>query len=482
MAQKQVMDMRSNTTGISTAESNEQQRKWDKGMWEKKGRDSLANYDPTRRHLNFEIAKGGIVQKIDSSKTIMQKMAESLSARGIKDPNARENVRRQNRTIAQFILSGSHDRMVELAFGRQPLDLKKGADNSSLVREKDIENWAKDVYSFMARKFGEDNIISFYVHLDERSPHCHCTVVPVDQNNRISWKNVFGDGRQEESENMTRLHDELEMEVSRKWGLDRGGNMAEVKAKHRSTEEYKRDLVNEVDSLQHTVSGLKQQIHRSEIKLKGISTKIENLLSRKEEIEKEIENLARQFGEDGVDNSEIVLRIRNLRKEKEDIDATLQKRYRQLEDAKSAITSAKSELADLETKKQELRDVVSDKLGQKAAIVESGVVSAYNRMMVDSFLSASQQLPPESISAFDGSGLMSLAENMDDIINCAMMLAVEYVDDATTYAESCGGGGGGNMTGWRRDDDDDDERWWLKCVTKAAAMMKPTARSVGRRR
>ena len=54
---KQVMDMRSNTDGISNAESNEQQRKWTNNLWDKKAKDSLANYDPSRAHLNFEVTK-----------------------------------------------------------------------------------------------------------------------------------------------------------------------------------------------------------------------------------------------------------------------------------------------------------------------------------------------------------------------------------------------------------------------------------------
>ena len=56
--------------------------------------------------------------------------------------------------------------MNELAFGNQTLSLDKGADNSHLTRNNDIEEWAKDVYAFVAHRFGEENIVSFYVHLD----------------------------------------------------------------------------------------------------------------------------------------------------------------------------------------------------------------------------------------------------------------------------------------------------------------------------
>ena len=479
MAQKQVMDLRSNTEGISPEESYEQQRNWSEQRWQKKASDSLSNYDPTRAHLNFEITKGGIVQPIDTSKTIMQKLAENLTRRGIKDPNKRENVKRRQRTLAQIILSGSHDRMVELAFGTQHLDLSKGADNSGLTREKDIENWAKDVYNFMAKRFGEDNIVSFYVHLDEKSPHVHCTIVPVNEQNRISWKGVFGDGREAESANMTKLHDELEAEVNIRWGLDRGSNMAETKAKHRSTEEYKRDLVREVNGLENTVKGLKEQIRRAEIKLKGISTMISNLQERKEAIEEEIELLAKKFGEDGVDAAQIAERMRQLRIEKDKINETLLKRYQQLDDANKSISDAKAKLEELENKKANVRSSISDKLGEKAAYIESGILAMHSKMVTDSFKPVLPTLPAECQNILDKSGFFDLTDNVQDVLNCAMMLAINYVNEATTYAQSCGGGGG-NMSGWGRDKDDDDERWWMRCVQQASSMVKNPGRKHSR--
>lgn len=62
--------MRSTTSGVSSQESDEQQRNWTKQHWKKKAKDSLSNYDPTRAKLNFEVIKGGIIQPIDTSKTI----------------------------------------------------------------------------------------------------------------------------------------------------------------------------------------------------------------------------------------------------------------------------------------------------------------------------------------------------------------------------------------------------------------------------
>ena len=127
---KQVMDMRSTTSGMSAQESDKQQRNRTKQHWEKKAKDSLSNYDPTCAKLNFEVIKGGIVQPIDTSKTIAEKIAENLAARGIKDPNARPNAVMKRRTVAQIIFGGNRERIHELAFGNQTVDLTKGADNS----------------------------------------------------------------------------------------------------------------------------------------------------------------------------------------------------------------------------------------------------------------------------------------------------------------------------------------------------------------
>ena len=77
MNKKQVMDIRPNSDGISQAESNEQQRNWSEDFLRKKSNDPMANYDPTRTYLNFEVARSGIVQPIDKSKSIMQMMADN---------------------------------------------------------------------------------------------------------------------------------------------------------------------------------------------------------------------------------------------------------------------------------------------------------------------------------------------------------------------------------------------------------------------
>lgn len=480
---KQVMDVRPNKDGISKQESNEQQRNWSENLWDRKSKDSLANYDPTRAQLNFEVTKGGKVQPIDKSKSIDERMIDILNSRGIKNPNARAKARRKQRILAQMIFGGSRERMLELAFGKQVVNLNKGADNSKLTRNKDIETWAADVYGFVARKFGEENIVSFYVHLDETNPHCHCTVLPIDEmNHRISWTSVFGKNPMEEKATFTRLHNELYEEVNSHWGLERGSNKAETGARHRSTEEYKRDLINQVQELECTRERLQRQIRRAEIKLKGLSTMIANLQTRKEKINEEIELIAQQLGEDGQDKEQLANRMEELRKQMEDIDQKMADKQRMLDEAESELSNAITEFEKLKQAHSKMSKFIGDDIDRRAEIVHSNINATYYKMMASSMEPLLPTLNAEQHEILDKSGFFDLRNNSQHIINCALLLAINYISQATTYAESCGGGGSGNMSGWGRDKEDDDERWWMRCILQAAAMVRPAGRKIKRSR
>ena len=82
---KQVMDIRPGK-GMTTGQSDEHQRNWTERGWEWASKHG--NYDRTRERLNFEVIKGGKVVPVDKSKSIPDRMVETLRERSIKDPNA----------------------------------------------------------------------------------------------------------------------------------------------------------------------------------------------------------------------------------------------------------------------------------------------------------------------------------------------------------------------------------------------------------
>ena len=484
MNRKQVMDIRPNSEGISQAESNEQQRNWKEDFLRRKSNDPLANYDPTRAHLNFEVARGGIIQPIDKSKSIMQKMADNLAARGIKDPNARENVRRRQNTLAQVIFGGSRERMNELAFGNQTLNLDKGADNSKLTRSQDIEEWAKDVYAFVARHFGEENIVSFYVHLDETNVHAHCTLIPMDQEkNRISWRSVFGQNKYEMGKVFSMLHDDFSEEVGKKWGMERGSNKAETGARHRSTYEYKRELINDVNMLEDKKDCLIAEIRKEEKKLKSLTTMIANLRNRRTQIQEEIDEIAHGLGEEGANNIVLMAKIKMLRQQLEDIDIKIAERTKMLEQTNANLQEARTQLNEMKREHKINMEVLGDDIDRKARIINAHIRESYFSMLISNLEQVEPTFNETQKEILQKNGYYDLLINPAQIINCAQFLAINYVKQATTVAESCGGGGC-DLSNWGHKKDEDDYLWWQRCIATATRMVKPSSqkkvRGVGR--
>ncbi|MBQ7471056.1 MAG: plasmid recombination protein, partial [Prevotella sp.] len=306
---KQVMDIKT-SKGIAQS-SNEQLRRWTENGWEQAAKEG--NYDRSREHLNFEIARGGIVQTIDKEHTLSQRMAEILAARGIADPNKGLDPPKY-RTVVNIIFGGSRDRMRELAFGQQEVNFEKGADNAAIRRMPEIEQWAKDIYDFACGKWGEENIVSFIVHLDEQNPHIHCSLLPLDQHNKFAFKKLFsGKDKLEFKQRTLALHDEL-AKVNEKWGLGRGESVAETKARHRSTEEYRRWLTSECSTLEEDIENhrkfladLQKEIAIAERKAKSFTTMIANLTAEKENIEHQLTTL-RGWLDSGEEDSEVLAR------------------------------------------------------------------------------------------------------------------------------------------------------------------------------
>ena len=271
---------------------------------------------------------------------------------------------------------------------------------------------------------------------------------------------------------MTKLHSELQEAVSEKWGLERGSNMEETRARHRSTEEYKRELVSEVCNLQSTREDLLKQIHRAEIKLKGISTMIANLQARKDDIQTQIDRIAKQFGQSGVDNDELANKIALLRKEMEGIDEKLAVRYKMLDDANDTINEAKARLAEMSEEHREMLKSLGEDNDLKATAIQKNILWTYNKMLTNSIEPLIPSLSDRQQEILDESGFNDLTTNTDNVINCAMLLVLGYIREATTYAQSCGGGSSPG-TGWGRDKDEDDEHWWRRCIAQSAAMIRP---------
>lgn len=484
---RQVLDFHA-SAGITSNQSNEHQRRWSERSWNVaiKG----GNYDRTRERLNFEIAKGGVVQPIDKTKSIPQRIKETLDARGIVDPNEelkRKGKEPNRRTVVNIIFGGSREQMHRLAFGNQEVDLTHGADNSHITRCSDIEEWAKDVYKFACDKWGEDNIAGFYVHLDEKNPHIHCTLLPITARNKFSFKELFaGKDKIEFKERTLQLHNELAV-VNERWGLGRGRSIMETGARHRSTEEYRRELRQQCDALEieigdkhETLRELYADIRKAEKRCKGLSTMVRNLETRETELNAQLAQLEAGLSSGAGDAADLRRRIADFENKLRVTTSSLADKKLKLRNADRQLARLQSELQSVNEQKANAQTQYREFTADNQAQIRMRLTDAiFGKAVLDirSLLSA---MTPEQKAVFDDEFLMALSEKPTEILKCAMYLFAGYVDGAIQFAKGSGGGGAGSELPWGRDQNEDDRHFAYRCMMRAHRMLCPATKQVKR--
>ena len=390
---KNVIDMRP-SKGFSPSQGNEHLRRLDDCERAQKVR---WNYDPSREHLNFEVGKGGVVTEVNKFKTINQRIQENLDSRGIVNPNKKYIDQGQDpkyRTVANFILGGNREVMRNLAFGNQEVDWEHGADNSDLKRMPEIEAWAKDAYAFMCKKYGEQNIAAFVVHLDEANPHVHCTVLPLTEKNRFSFIKTFMggvDSRDALSKYMENLHTEYADEVGLKYGMERGDSIKETGAVHRTTEEYRRKLWKDAQEKEEEVreniktieqqnstitnqrgiiASLSREIKHSAARLKALATMIKNLETHKADLEQEIKKLNRDLAAGKISKEEADRKLSQINAEIKKTEEKIIDKADKLKVAESKLHDAEQRKAELEAKAHEAEEKRSSEEQKTALAVE----------------------------------------------------------------------------------------------------------------
>lgn len=499
--QKQVID-RAAGYGITAAQSDEHQRNWNDKQWESKINMPGANYDRSRAHLNFEI-RDGKVQPIDTSVSIPKRMKQRLKELGIKDPNAGRG-EKNRRTVVNLIFEGSRETMHRLAFGDQKVDLTRGADNSNITRKMDIEDWALDTYRWACKQFGKKNVIGFYVHLDEALPHIHCTVLPITPQNKFSWKYFFGSSINEGRTRLKGYHDSYAAEVSNKYGLERGEDINVTGAKHRSTKEYRMEaeklerqisgLETEKSSAEKDLDELRQEIKKLGIKVSSLKTMISNLEVQKNNIEAEIASIRAKIGSTDEDSArEFWMKIQSLNEKLKVIQDKISDKQSKLDEAQKLLHDALAErdkqkhLADvlrgsntealraIDLKTQRDLSNISSRMLAEMMSRLLPTLNANQRKSLDNFGvsngNSSSGIPQTDLSILD-----ALANNSAEIMQCATLLFMGYVQQATDYSVSHGGAQGPG-TGWRKRDDEDDFLFGKRCIGAAAKMFKGAKRS-----
>lgn len=111
-----------------------------------------------------------------------------------------------------------------------------GSDGEFLSRlsQSEKQDFFVECTRYFSDKYGEENIISAVVHMDETTPHLHLNLMPV-RNGRLCCKDLFNRAE------LAKLQTDFHESVGKHWGLERGKEGSP--RKHLSTAEYKANKI-----------------------------------------------------------------------------------------------------------------------------------------------------------------------------------------------------------------------------------------------
>lgn len=120
--------------------------------------------------------------------------------------------------LKEYEASGNHIRSdavmaIEYLLTASPDFFEAG---SKLERDKRLKEWCDKQVEFMKEKHGAENILNMYLHLDEKTPHIECFIVPIDTKGKLNCKYYLGGAKK-----LATLQTEYAA-YNKEFGLDRG--------------------------------------------------------------------------------------------------------------------------------------------------------------------------------------------------------------------------------------------------------------------
>jgi hypothetical protein len=80
-------------------------------------------------------------------------------------------------------------RAMEVVMTGSPESFKRDAQGEAVDYSR--SKWAQDNLYFLQNKYGKENVVSFTLHQDEKTPHIHAVIVPLTADGRLSAKDLF---------------------------------------------------------------------------------------------------------------------------------------------------------------------------------------------------------------------------------------------------------------------------------------------------
>lgn len=511
---KQAMHVEAGKS-FGTVEANENERRWNDDKIDRKNQDPTNHYDKTRMKLNFEIGPDGKVHPLGyQEKSLEVRLQERLAELGWKPFKPDSKI--QPNCCAKFIFGGNHDRTLEMAFGTQTVNLDKGADNSHLQRCPEIEQWAKDVYDWCAKRYGQKNIIGFQVHLDESSPHIHALIVPVGQRAKsgrecVMWSAMFGKNRYEYGRILREMHTSLYEEVGSKYGLERGDSIEGRNVSHLSKRDYIRKLAKDAKQAEKAVKGLQTMIRKLEREMLAGRNRLKEIdealasgkitLDRYEAQKADIQKLITEYQEKLEDKSNKLHakehELEQLTKDAAKARSVIQPFRNHKVDFTPPQITEKVPLFGTDKWIERQNRSISKQFTEIVRKIESlyrndavQQVEAAQRNILADYGELYQLRKDVKTLIENNDGLKSTLETMlDQLAKPSLRSKIFVIADAlaggTPVAISSGGGGGGNSDSELRWDgrrpDEEEDKYKRRCLMHAVQVVRNSQKKISRR-
>ena len=235
-----------------------------------------------------------------------------------------------SKTYLNYNLAPEHKGMTDYEF------MKKRCEKFKILKRKDV-NWLvswvitmpadytgnkalffREAYNFMENRYGKDNVVSAYVHLDETSPHMHFCFVPVifdkkKQEYKVNAKQCINkvELKQIHPEMQEYLENKLQTKVNILNGATAEGNKTidqlkkEEKIKQKAiseliknpTEEIKKSVIEQIPEeqkesiIEEEIENVKEELKKDPEFIQICQNKAMSENEELEELEMQIENL-----------------------------------------------------------------------------------------------------------------------------------------------------------------------------------------------
>lgn len=180
----------------------------------------------------------------------------------------------------------------------------------------DNERFFKETYGFLNDRYGKENVISAYVHMDETTPHIHYAFVPVIEDEKrggfkLSAKEVVTRG------DLLSFHFDLDTRMQEVFGRDIGVLNEETRTGNKSVQELKQKTAAQEAQIAREQAEIEwDKVFAAEKEKEGLQGKIEGLEGELSELLQRVQN-AREMAD------EEKLGLDDLRDEKKALQAEI---------------------------------------------------------------------------------------------------------------------------------------------------------------